>query len=312
MNANAKKTIGQQIAAARLAKGWTLDEAARRTNLKPALLARLEADEFDRLPSVSNARGFIRLYARELGLDGWALLKQFNGTAEVPVDMLDLEPEDLEAIPQRSHEPVATSQGLGLLLLVAVILVAIGVGGYKLYTVRPFITKPDQREVAAEPPRPAPAQPTVAKKNPEAPLAKPAGRAEPPVAKPVENSPAKPPAAPVASASAEAVEPAPPLAKPAAATAVAGKGLRLQLVADADAGEAERWVRVFAIVNGRQESIYADFLPAGKPFPADEPWTADGFVVVMSEASVIGIIQNGGAPQKYELPGNQRVKLPVN
>ncbi|MDR1146714.1 MAG: helix-turn-helix domain-containing protein [Verrucomicrobiales bacterium] len=310
-------TIGRQLAAARQAKGWTLEEAARRTHLKPALLACLEADEFDRLPSVTNARGFIRLYARELELDGWSLLKQFNGAAAAPVDLLELAPEDLEAIPTRSREPVATSQGIGLALTVVVILAAIGVGVYKLYTIRSFINQPPplvEAATAAPPPEPAA---SVSANQPQERI---------PVAKPVDQAPVKPvavnqPAAPAPAPAADR-DRQPPKARPVEAAAAppaapatppaATKGLRLQLVADTDADESSRWVRVVAIRNGKEERVYADILPPGKTFPPDEPWVADAFVVSMREAAVIGIVQNGGAPQKYELPGIQRVKLPAN
>ncbi|MDR0533296.1 MAG: helix-turn-helix domain-containing protein [Verrucomicrobiales bacterium] len=318
MNANAKKTIGQQIAEARKAKGWTLEEAARRTNLKPSLLASIEADEFDRLPSVSNARGFIRLYARELELDGWALLKQFNGTADVPVDMLELEPEDLESIPTRSHEPVATSQGIGLALIIGVILVALGVGAYKLYTVKSFIKQPEHHAAVQEVPPPAPEKPAPAKPakpvTDNIPTAKAMDNNNPPKATAVTSSQ---PTSPEKSAQqTEPLKATPveqtPTAQTQSAPPPATKGLRLQLIADANADEKSRWVRIIAIRNGKEESIYADALPPGKVFPIDDPWVADGYIIIMSEASVIGIIQNGGSPQKYELPGVQRVRLPVN
>jgi cytoskeletal protein RodZ len=308
MNANAKKTIGRQIAEARKAKGWTLEEAARRTNLKPSLLAHIEADEFDQLPSVSNARGFIRLYARELELDGWALLKQFNGSADVPVDMLELEPEDLESIPTRSHQPLATSQGIGLALIIAVILVSVvGVGGYKLYTISSFIGKADKPVTVTE----IQPQPAVAEKPATPKPAKPVTD-NIPTAKPADSTPPKAPAVATAPAPDNTAPKAQPVETPAPAPAPVAKGLKLQLIADADADEKSRWVRIIAIRNGKEESIYADTLPPGKVFPIDEPWLADGFIIIMSEASAVGIIQNGGSPQKYELPGVQRVKLPVN
>ncbi|MDR1191659.1 MAG: helix-turn-helix domain-containing protein [Verrucomicrobiales bacterium] len=284
-----QKTIGQQFAEARQAKGWTLAEAARRTNLKPPLLAALEADEFDKLPSVSNARGFIRLYARELGLDGWLLLSQFSGAADVPVDMLELEPEDLEAIPSRARAPrTATSQGIGLALIITVILVAVGVVAYKLYTVHSFSNQPPAQTII--PPAPAPLGPVD-----HLPVAKPMTGATPAGTQPRAEVP---------------LSPRPRLAVPAPPPAA--KGLRLQLIADADADEKSRWVRVTAIRDGREEKIYQDSLPGGGVFPAGVPWVADAFIIKMGEASAIGIIQNGGPVQKYELPGVQIIKLPVD
>ena len=89
------------------------------------------------------------------------------------------------------------------------------------------------------------------------------------------------------------------------------KGLRLQLAADSNAEEAARWVRVKANRAGKEETLFEGNLPPGKNFP-EEAWVAESYTVFMREASAISIIQNGGTPQKYELPGVQRIKLPVN
>jgi hypothetical protein len=187
-----------------------------------------------------------------------------------------------------------------------------------LYTVKSFIKQPEHHAAVQEVPPPAPEKPAPAKPAKQVtdniPTAKPVDSA-PPKAQPVNasapTSPANnenvvPKAQPVEAAPAATSAPQP--AQPATAT----KGLRLQLIADANADEPSRWVRVIAIRNGKEESIYADTLPPGKTFPIDEPWVADSFIISMREASAVGIIQNGGSPQKYELPGFQRVKIPVN
>jgi cytoskeleton protein RodZ len=294
-----KKTIGRQFAEARQAKGWTLAEAARRTNLKPSLLASLEADEFDKLPSAANTRGFIRLYARELGLDGWKLLRQFSGADDVPVDMLELEPEDLEAIPARIHNRPSASQGIGLTLIITIIFIALGIVAYKLYTVRTFIAQPPDPPTETTAPEPEPP-----------PVTKPADD-DIPVAKPVEMLPPKAqPLNPPPPANSEPAAPKAPESVPQPAAIV--NGLRLQLIADADVDEKSRWVRVTAVRDGKKEELFGGHLPAGSVFPADTPWIADFFIIRMSEASAIGIIQNGGVIQKYELPGAQTVRLPVN
>ena len=299
-----EKTIGKQLAEAREAKGWALEEAARRTKLKRDALALMESDEFDRLPSVSYARGFIRLYARELGLDGWAMLRQFNGIAHESLDMLELQPEDLESIPKRSSQPLATPQGVGLAVIVMVFLVGLGAGGMwlnKLYTSSPLLTGPKKQTmeesgvatpVAGIDATKKAAPVTTTKAEPVTPRAEPIPAQTAPVAVPVV------PAAP------QAVQ-----EKQAAVLEYANK---LKLQADAETREENRWVRVTAVRAGKEQTLFDDILPAGElmPKPDQTPWTADAFVVNMREASAVSIIYNGQNYGKYDSPGLQRVRIP--
>ncbi|MFN3741929.1 MAG: RodZ domain-containing protein [Anaerolineales bacterium] len=62
-------TVGSQLKAARLARHETLEEVSKATRIRVSYLEALEADDFSRLPSPVQARGFLRLYANHLGLD---------------------------------------------------------------------------------------------------------------------------------------------------------------------------------------------------------------------------------------------------
>ncbi len=62
-------SIGQQLRAARLRADLTVPELARRTCIRIAYLEGLEEERFDVLPSRYWTIAFVRLYARELGLD---------------------------------------------------------------------------------------------------------------------------------------------------------------------------------------------------------------------------------------------------
>lgn len=67
-------TIGQQLRRAREQQGLTLEQAAALTHIRPHYLRALEEGEWEKLPSTAQGRGFLRLYAASLGLDGDALL----------------------------------------------------------------------------------------------------------------------------------------------------------------------------------------------------------------------------------------------
>ena len=62
-------TVGASLAAGREALGITQTEAADVLNLTQRTIAALEADDYDNLPGWVYASGYIRAYARMLGLD---------------------------------------------------------------------------------------------------------------------------------------------------------------------------------------------------------------------------------------------------
>jgi hypothetical protein len=72
------KTTGQILQAARLIKKLELDDVARITKIRPQFLKWLEADDYQRLPSGTVARGFIHNYSEFLGLNSDHLLAVFR------------------------------------------------------------------------------------------------------------------------------------------------------------------------------------------------------------------------------------------
>jgi cytoskeletal protein RodZ len=72
------KSVGKQLEAARLAKNWTPELAARETKIKVDRLRDLEADDYSHFTSPAYARGFVRTYARALGLDEYQILRQLD------------------------------------------------------------------------------------------------------------------------------------------------------------------------------------------------------------------------------------------
>ncbi|MBV2133852.1 helix-turn-helix domain-containing protein [Pseudomonas sp. MAP12] len=69
---------GEVLRLARENKGWQVAEVATQLNLTAQFLTQLEAGEFDRLPGHTFARGYIRAYAKLLGLEQAALVEQFD------------------------------------------------------------------------------------------------------------------------------------------------------------------------------------------------------------------------------------------
>jgi cytoskeletal protein RodZ len=72
------KTVGKQLEEARLAKNWTPELASRETKIKVDRLHDLERDDYSNFASPTYARGFVRTYARALGLDEYRILRQLD------------------------------------------------------------------------------------------------------------------------------------------------------------------------------------------------------------------------------------------
>ena len=78
--------IGQQLRQAREAKQLSLAIAARETHIRAHYLQALEASDLKAIPSMAQARGFLRAYAAYLQLDPGPLITLLDGVTTVPPD----------------------------------------------------------------------------------------------------------------------------------------------------------------------------------------------------------------------------------
>lgn len=76
--------IGEYLRQAREAKGLSLEDVQEATKIRRKYVAALEEERWDDLPSAVYARGFLRLYARLLGLDAEALVSFYPSQPEPP------------------------------------------------------------------------------------------------------------------------------------------------------------------------------------------------------------------------------------
>lgn len=110
---------GETLRQARESNGWALADVALKLNLTATSLSNLEAGAFDKLPGHTFARGYIRAYAKLLGMDQAVLVQafdQYTGT--------DSQGSNVHSL-GRIEEPVRVSHTIlrivSLLLLIAVI-----------------------------------------------------------------------------------------------------------------------------------------------------------------------------------------------
>lgn len=76
--------VSQILRQAREAKGISLEEVAQRTYIKPPYLAALEEGDVSKLPAPVYVHGYIRQYAKLLGLNGTELVLQYQQDASRP------------------------------------------------------------------------------------------------------------------------------------------------------------------------------------------------------------------------------------
>jgi cytoskeleton protein RodZ len=87
MSENGQASVGQVLREAREAQGITLENAAIRLYLMQRQIEAMETDDFDSLGQLVFARGFVRNYARLLGLAPETLLARMEGAPAEPSAM---------------------------------------------------------------------------------------------------------------------------------------------------------------------------------------------------------------------------------
>lgn len=76
------KDIGRQLRAKRDELGLTLEQIQAETKIRRRYLEALETGNEDLIPGEVYVKGFLRFYANFLGLDGQALVKEYNAAKE--------------------------------------------------------------------------------------------------------------------------------------------------------------------------------------------------------------------------------------
>ncbi|MFF7108597.1 RodZ domain-containing protein [Pseudomonas sichuanensis] len=114
-----RQNPGDVLRQAREQREWSQAEVAQKLNLTVSSLNNLEAGAFDKLPGHTFARGYIRAYAKLMGMDQAPLVQAFDN-----ITGTHAQGSDVHAL-GRIEEPVRLSHNImrvvSLLLLVAVV-----------------------------------------------------------------------------------------------------------------------------------------------------------------------------------------------
>lgn len=248
--------VGQALRQAREAQGLGVEDVAARLRLMRRQIEAMEADDFDSLGQPVFARGFVRNYARLLGLVPEPLLASMGGATTEPVAMRPEAP-----LPSRNW---LTSPWLLLALFGVVVLAVVPVALY-------WWLNSDEDEVPAG----AMMAPAVAPAAPAPALAD-TMPTDPPVAA---EAPLAPEAVPAVSAAQDATVTAADEAPAASAPAVRGV-LHLEFGADS-------WVEI-RDATGR--TLHRQLDTAGSSI---EVRGAPPFDVVVGNAALVRMTYNG-------------------
>lgn len=267
--------VGNTLQRAREARGMTMGDAAHALKLTLRQVEALETDHFEHLPGTAFARGFLRNYARLLGLDDEALVAQFEARHGGPAVELRELSNARGALPSASggrSRPSAVPAAL-----VAALLLAVVVAGWYF----DWFRQSPLPEAELRAPVAAAAGTAVAVTAVVTPLA------APPVAAGVPSAEANPPAAAPGAAPPE-VPPAVALVPAAAASVdVSPAALEAGVVRLGFSFVQEAWVEVR---DGSGKIIYSRISPAGA---AQEVMGHGPFNLVVGNAQNVKVTRNG-------------------
>lgn len=159
--------VGAALRETRESHSLTIGDAALALKLTHRQIEAMEHERFDLLPGAAFARGFLRNYARYLGLDAAPLIEALSQTEGVAAP--DLSPVS------NAHGTMPTGDGglrpssLPVALIVLLLLAAV-VGGWYFDWFQPPDETAETRELMDTPVAPAPLTPVIPAPNEPAPV----------------------------------------------------------------------------------------------------------------------------------------------
>src|SRR3974390_998305 len=120
------RALGEEFRAAREARGLSLSDVSEQINIRSVYLQALENEDWSAIGAPVYTRGFIRTYARFLGLDPESSVQRFNegGSAAPPAGPPAAPPREPARDPseRRSPSPLLYIAAALALVLVGAVL----------------------------------------------------------------------------------------------------------------------------------------------------------------------------------------------
>lgn len=77
------QSVGQYLKSERMARQMSVEEVSRSTRVPMSSVERMEADQFDELPGEVFVRGFLKSYARAIGIAPEEVLARYTASRRV-------------------------------------------------------------------------------------------------------------------------------------------------------------------------------------------------------------------------------------
>jgi cytoskeleton protein RodZ len=154
------ESVGQDLRAARLRRGDEIATVSRALKIRKDHLEALEGDRLEDLPGKTYAIGFVRSYARHLGLDSAQFVERYKQDISGRADEQAREPAPIHQDERRLPQ--------GWRIIAGVIVLLLSYGAWHMLAGRsedsqavppaPVLVQPKPVAVAPKPPAPAPVQ----------------------------------------------------------------------------------------------------------------------------------------------------------
>ncbi|KAB2927810.1 MAG: helix-turn-helix domain-containing protein [Dechloromonas sp.] len=118
-------SVGQQLAAARQARGLELADISQALKLGVRQVEALESGNWHALPGQTFIRGFVRNYARLVGVDATPLMAMLDDVLEKPAGNLVVPPSHQGAMPQVGGQGVKRDRAVVVVGALLVVLAAL-------------------------------------------------------------------------------------------------------------------------------------------------------------------------------------------
>lgn len=122
---------GQLLRNAREQLGWTLEQVASRIHLRLTLIAAIEADTYDKHTSHTFIRGYLRAYAKLVGIPEETILAAYEKLGLTPPDNIDM-----QSFSRRSRQQANDSRLKVVTWLVILVLIGLSVAWWWQSTAR--------------------------------------------------------------------------------------------------------------------------------------------------------------------------------
>ena len=136
---------GDRLLEERVKKGLTLDEVSKATKIRSSFLSNIEKGEYKKLPSGAYAHGFVRNYAKFLGLPEHELLALFKREYDEEKFQRVL-PEGLIRKEDSPFKKIRLQQTSKILILVFIALVAYIIFQYRAAIFNPSLDVSSPKE----------------------------------------------------------------------------------------------------------------------------------------------------------------------